>query len=266
RVSRAIRTAQLIERGIQASRQEEAQLSLTGDADVALARSFADIDHARASLAAAREADACEKRLAVFSRIRGEMERDVSGYLKEVLHGHGASAFAPGEGSAHHTQMTAAIIKEAFARHGIEPETLHLNDSRIENIAGSIVSSLPREFARTREWNNGLAQIERNEQEQETLRVDHALNRNMAPSDRAPAQIERTYGHRHGDGESLNLEEQFVEQKVGRQLERAQGTLSYASSSTSRTLAREQRQAHQLDEVAEIAKPKEHDRQHVLAR
>ncbi len=125
-------------------------MSLTGDADVALARSFADIDHARASLAAAREVDGVEKRFATFSRIRGEMERDVSSYLKEVLQGHGENAFTPGEGSAYHTQMTTSIIKEAFARHGIEPETLNLNDSRIEEIAGTIVSSLPREFAQTR--------------------------------------------------------------------------------------------------------------------
>lgn len=266
RVSRAIRTAQLIERGIHASRQEEAQLSLTGETGVALARSFADIDHAQASLAAAREVEAVEKRFATFSHIRGEMERDVSSYLKEVLHQHGESAFAPGKGSVHHTQMTTSIMKEAFARHGIQPETLNLNDSRIEEIAGSIVSSLPREFAQTRQQNNRVVQFERREQEQETLREEHALNPNMATSDRAPAEVEKTYGHRHGDGETFNLEEQFVEQKVTNQFDRAQETLSHATPSAPHTLTYEQRQAHQLDEVAEIAKPKEHTRQHVLAR
>lgn len=266
RVSRAIRTAQLIERGIHASHGEETQLSLTGDADIALARGFADIDHAQASLAAVREVDGVEKRFATFSRIRGEMERDVSSYLKEVLHQHGESAFAPGKGSAHHTQITTSIMKETFARHGVEPDTLNLSDSHIEEIAGTIVSSLPSEFAQTREQNNRLAQLARREQEQETLREGHALNRNMATSDRAPAQIERTYGHRHGDGEALNLEEQFVEQKVANQFARAQETLSHATSGAPHTLTREQRQVHQLDGVAEAAHPKEHTRQHVLAR
>ena len=265
-VSRAIRTAQLIERGIHVSHQEQAQLSLTGDADGALTHGFADIDRARESLVKAREVDAAEKRFAMFSRIRGEMERDVGGYLKKVLHQHGESAFAPGKGSAHHTQMTTAIMKEAFARHGIEPETLNLNDSRIEEIAGTIVSSLPREFARTHEENNRLMQHERREQEQETLREEHALTRNMAASARVPAEVEKTYGHRHGDGETLNLEEQFVEQKVANQLNRAQETLSHVIPGPPHTFTREQNQAHQLDPVAEIAKPKEHTRQHVLAR
>ena len=264
RVSRAIRTAQLIERGIHASPQEEIQLSLTGDSTGALARGFADIDRAQVSLTAAREVDAAEKRFATFSRIRGEMERDVGGYLKEVLHRHGEGAFAPGKGSTHHTQITSAIMKETFARHGVEPETLNLNDSRIGEIAEAIVSSLPRELAQTRQQNNRLVQFER--KEQEALREEHVLNRNMATSDRAPAKVEKTYGHRHGDGETLNLEEQFVEQKVTNQLDRAQETLSHVTSGAPHTLTREQRQAHQLDGVAEAAKPKAHVRQHVLAR
>lgn len=266
RVSRAIRTAQLIERGIHESRQEEERMPLTGDADGALARGFADIDQAQASLTRAREVDAAENRFATFSRIRGEMERDVSSYLKEVLHQHGESAFAPGKGGDHHTQMTTSIMKEAFARHSIQPETLNLTDSRIEEIAGSIVGSLPREFTQARERNGRLVQLERREQEQETLRENHAINRNVATSDIAPAQIEKAYGHRHADGEKPNLEEQFVEQKVANQLDRAQGTPSHAYPGTLNTLVREQNQEHRFDEVVEVAKPKEHIRQHVLSR
>ena len=264
RVSEAVGTTQLIERGLRSAEAED-RIGAGAAGTNALMRSFVDIDEAQRALAKARDHEAAERRQALFAGVRPEMEHAIGTYLKKVLHEHGEGAFEPGAGGEHHTQMTIGIMKETLARHQIEPASLNLNDSRIETIAGNIVRGLPRELAANRERNRHLLQLARREHEQETLREEQALGRGASPAGREPTEIEKTYGHQQGESGNISLDEEFVEQQVSHRLDRTPEMLPHAPGEQG-SYQHGNSGAQHFDPAVEVAKSREYERQYALTR
>jgi hypothetical protein len=153
-----------------------------------------------------------------FSRMRGQMEARVAGYLTGVVRVHGVESLE--RDGAHHTDNISRLINETLQEQGYKLSAFNLNDDHVNRITGRLVEELPgairalsneREQRRTHE--HQLGDIVRRDallpaQVMEDSTVFHARMSN----DRDNQMARRQAAH----ARFQYPDDEFVEQKVNR--------------------------------------------------
>lgn len=235
------------------------------------ARTF---EHARAAHIETRDAMRAESRLELFKEVRGQLEQRVGDYLKTVLSKHGENTFEPGRGGADHTHMVAKLIREVFGERSITIENVNLNEEHIERASQNIVSELSRALQHNREqdklFNENLL-MPAGATRIEAPRSDHAHDftgndsQIRDPEKSEIESLERTASteeiHRQQFA-TLDIDDEFVEQKIGAQFDRVhEDTLSRSPTPFANT-----RSSPSHQPAREHTASPEHVRQYTLTR
>lgn len=192
-------------------------------------------ERARVAMIEAREASQTKERSESFQEVRGQLEQRVGDYLKTVLREHGENTFEPGRGGADHTHMVAKLMREVFDERGVTIENVNLNEAHIERASHNIVSELSRALQYNREqdklFNENLL-MPAGTTRIEDPHSDHAHGFTgndlhiRVPEKSEIESLERTASieeiHRQ-QITTLDIDDEFVEEKIGAQFDRVNG-------------------------------------------